>query len=302
MVKAAEHSVKGSMKTIMFNGLDEIRVTGNSHDSLPIIQLVLTEWALEIGRALTRTTVDELMAEFPKVRYGVQAFPLTAQLLGISGGPRYGPPVISSSQKVLQLNAQEQEDLIWQAGDAFELISGTISFTVKREYREHTYPGAPAYTQCGFFFQSSNSAWGSKEWFMTMDAQLPNGPALLLVYTRGSTGNAYGIVSMVNRSWVHLWPFRSSNLLASSSRMQTLLAGERKIAMKAVGGALLGGIVTGGLLGQKGAKMATKGAAAEQNQIFDQISGTARSLMHRIATHADDYWQGSSGNGQSQKL
>ncbi len=66
-----------------------IDLTSIEDDPLPVVQLVACEWALESGHALTDNSIDQAISNFPQMKFSVQAFPLLASELGISGGAIY---------------------------------------------------------------------------------------------------------------------------------------------------------------------------------------------------------------------
>jgi hypothetical protein len=215
-----------------------------------------------------------------------------------------GVPVSEAPNKskyAIQLTSEEESQLLWETGDYFEIVPGTINFSSKRKYQMVPAQANPWYTQLGFFFDSSSS-WGSREWHISAEGEVPNGPALLILYKRGTTADAYGIVSMVNRSWIHIWPLASAPLLKSSSKFKELSRLETGTLVKGFLGALGGGMLTGGLLAGAGAKAAMKGSATKQKEGFETITGTLRAFMHRIASNPDQYWNGGDSSSTSGKL
>ena len=213
------------------------------------------------------------------------------------------PPPKARSQKAvtLQLTETEQEHLIWQDGDVLEILCGNISFTSKRQYREIQSSTSPILTDVGFIFETSDPTWNGNEWEITTDTQLPNGPALLILYRRGNAANAFGIVSMVNRGWLHALPLRSVRLMKDSVKFKQLDKAEWANLAKGLGGAFLGAIFTGGLAASAGAKAATKQSGAKVVATVEAIHTSARLMMHRIAQTADTYWEGG-GNSMSGRL
>lgn len=207
------------------------------------------------------------------------------------------------------LTPQEQSDLLWEPGDSLEVISGNLSFTSRRQFQVDER--SPLVTEVQFFFESSDPSWGTREWMMCMDADIPNGPALLVLYRRASTGCAWGVVSMVNRAWSHITPLDSMSLAKGTSKA--------KENNKAVGMGLLASfavlfamfICTGGLLLFCLPVLLVIPAFREW---FERVTGyskfrhraqtaagTARALMFRIMQNADRFWEGS-GNTLSGRL
>ena len=223
----------------------------------------------------------------------------------------------------LRLTDQEQKDLIFQQGDFFEVISGSLTFSSRRQYRETQY--ADPLTEMGFFFESTDQSWGTQEWRITMQADVPNGPALLVLYRRNNTAEAFGIVSMINRAWANAQPLRSIGLIDKSDKfsahrraqvtgiLQGVVTAATPLGIVTAGPALLAGAL-GTIKGvkDKGLKEGLSDGRKETKRLVNNVTGwgrvqrvndevyqsdaTARSLMFRLVKTADQYWEGGSGS------
>ena len=215
------------------------------------------------------------------------------------------PPVqavaLGKPKGAITLDANEQANLLFEPDDFFEVLSGTISFTSRTTWKYTASPNARIWTKVHFFFDAPNSDWGTREWTMSFDGELPNGPALLVLYCRGTKADAFGIVSMVNRAWTHLVPLDSSTLIKESSKGKRMGKDAMGMMLKGFAGGLIAGMLTGGLATRAGTKAGMTGPAANVRQEGEAIAATIRSFMYRLAQNADKYWQGG-GNSTSGRL
>jgi hypothetical protein len=225
-------------------------------------------------------------------------------------------PIVPSLNSVQQqsggavsLTSDEERVLLWEKGDFFEVLSGSISFTSSRQFKMVAAENATLHTEVSFFFQSNDPRWPTSEWFMLTPAQIPNGPALLVLYRRGNTANAWGIVSMVNRAWTHVIPLDSISLAKGSSRSKTLgkqfwLRFGIALIIILVAEMLTCGLATFVLpiigIWPDGRRWIKKTLGLQENERTAlEIGDTARAFMFRLANEADRYWQGSGGSSGS---
>lgn len=213
---------------------------------------------------------------------------------------------------LVQLTAEEQRDLLWEPGDHFEVLSGNISFTSRRQFRRVASEHSPMITEVQFFFESATKKWGTQEWTMCMEADIPNGPALLVVYRRGSEACAWGVISMVNRAWSHCLPLDSLDFAKGSSKLRKLSSAQNGSLFKMVGLALAGIILTCGVgmllvpvimvvPATRDWLMKTSGFS-KSTQSIEQLGARARGLMFRLSQNANQLWEGQSGAALSGRL
>lgn len=222
--------------------------------------------------------------------------------------PKPAPPPVHRAQTpskshFVQLTPEEQDALVFQDGDYFEVIGGILSISSQRT-GSHQNTRLEV-TQVKFFFESSNPEWGTQEWTATFAGSVPEGPALLVLYKRGNIANVFGVVSMVNRAWTHIVPILGASLIASSTKAAELKQLAMKSMAAAFGGAAAAAAVSKLTLGLGQKKMTEKFAGkigvGSYKEVGQQIEATTRSFMFRIAQNANQYWN-DGGNSTSGKL
>lgn len=200
-------------------------------------------------------------------------------LQAVTQTPPRGVSSQQPSSSVLSLTSQEQEDLIFQEGDFFEILSGNLSITLKQT-------GKTAYTseevgRVTFLFKSTDPDWQTKEWQIMVNGQVPEGEALLILYRRGDTAETFGVVGMVNGAWVHVTPLLAVGLIADSTKARELKKLEAKSLGSSMVKAMLPRFLGGGV--DKAGQSSYKATAQE-------IEATVRSFMYRIAQDRRQYW------------
>ena len=197
----------------------------------------------------------------------------------------------------VRLTPEEEENILWEPGDVYEILCGNLSNTGSRKFRMANM--GPEHTMRMFYFESSNPKWKSQEWSLSTESELTNGPAMLVLLRRGDTASIFGVVSMVNRAWTHAMPLGANSLIEKSSKAKALESMHMTSLAKGVGIAILGGMVpgVGGYFGKK----AILKESRPLTQTYESIAASARTFMLRIAMNADTYWNGS-GNSTSGKL
>lgn len=240
-------------------------------------------WAIDSGCVLnaeTNARVIERLKENP--RWTTKHPQLCARL---------GIPVLPPKPGI-ELTELEEEHLLWNPGDWYEVVPGQISF-VASDQGSITY-GGQVYTHQTFIFDSQ-SAWGNNEWEICSEAQLPNGPALLVLLCREGRGTVFGIVSMTNRAWTHVLPFGANSFIKNSRRFKELeqlqLKGIGSTLVKSLPYLLVPGVGTH-LAGKAASKHPTTFKEVEQ-----ELIKVTRRFMHRIAQEADQYWPNSGPTG-----
>lgn len=211
---------------------------------------------------------------------------------------------------LLTLTSQEQNDLIWQPGDFFEIVPGTVNFTSRQQQPGTRFHPQNTTTVARFFFDSADNTWGEREWTMYIGSEVPNGPALLVLYRRGNDANAFGLVSMTNGAWTHSQPIGEMSLVQDSKRYKDLVGGAVGAQWKAIALAVAATVVL---------SLCTFGCAAvivpvvvytvpSYRERFREIVGVkgsesndrritaaARGLMHRLAKNAGQFWPDQGG-------
>jgi hypothetical protein len=204
---------------------------------------------------------------------------------------------------VIQLTPEEQQNLLWEQGDEVEVLSGTINFTSSNQYKRVQTEHALTFTQKKFFFQASDPTWGTHEWVMSMEAEIPNGPALLVVYKRGGTGEAWGIVSMVNQAWTHSLPLDSIGLSKGTTKAKHLGGAQWLGCLMTALVVVVLAVVTCGIAipilgilmvvpGVRDAVQKITGVRKNEDELL-RMGASARALMFRVSQNANYYWQGS---------
>lgn len=204
----------------------------------------------------------------------------------------------------LPLTPQEQKDLIFQEGDYFEIISGSISTTTKKvgptKYSSHEV------THHSFFFETSDVSWTGIEWKMSSAGDIPDGPALLVLYRRERSACAFGLISMINRAWIHAVPLMSIDFIRESPKAKELQRLMVKSVMATSGAAVAAHALSKFTLGFGKNKLAENIAKHTNKHSYrdesEQIEATARHFMYRLSKSADEYWEGDGENSMSGKL
>lgn len=202
---------------------------------------------------------------------------------------------------IIQLTPEERQNLLWEQSDLMEVLSGTINFTSSHQYKRVQTEHALTFTQKKFFFQASDPTWGMHEWTMAMDADIPNGPALLVVYKRGGTGNAWGIVSMVNKAWTHCLPLDSVSLAKGTTKAKQLGGAQRMGCFMTALVLVVLAVVTFGIAipimailmvvpAVRDAVQNITGVKKNEDELL-RMAASARALMFRVSQDANHFWQ-----------
>lgn len=256
----------------------EINVTANGEALLRAAW-----WAIDSGCVLNEETnarVIDRLRENP--RWTTKHPDLCARL---------GVPVLPPKPGI-ELTPEEEACLLWEPSDWYEVVPGQISF-VASDRGSVTY-GGQAFIHQTFIFDALEK-WGSNEWQICSEAQLPNGPALLILLCREGRGTTFGIVSMTNRAWTHVLPFGANAFIKNSSRFKEI----EKLQLKGIGSTLVKTLPFL-LVPVVGTHLAGK-AASEHPTTFREVEQelikVSRRFMHRIAQNADQYWPSSGPTG-----
>ena len=192
-----------------------------------------------------------------------------------------------------ELTASEQSQLVANEGDAFEVVPGVVSFaSIETSPPQGLWQVQKTFGK--FLFDSADATWGNQMWTMQLGRTMPNGPALLLLYRRGDTASAFGLISLDDRSWTHVTPLDDLPLYRRSTRgVQRQILVAARFLLWFVGSILLMSIVVGcvvvpaimfiPVLRVKLQSFILGSADAEKRQ------EAAAKFMHRIAKDAERY-------------
>lgn len=202
----------------------------------------------------------------------------------------------------ISLTPEEEANLLWEQGDFFEIISGNLTGSSRRQFRQVASETATLYTEQSFFFESMDPAWGTREWIMMTEDQIQNGPALLILYRRGNEANAWGVISMVNRSWTHVLPLGSISLAKGSTKGKQINTMGTTNIIVAMAAMLVVSMFTCGLpllvapilMIFPGPRefIRDKLGISRIDRLAQDTASTARSFLFRLTRDADQYWQG----------
>ena len=124
----------------------------------------------------------------------------------------------------VKLTPEEQELLIWQAGDEIRAWSGMVIFSSKRVTKFGM--DTPDRIETTFIFEPtrcpSDHSWSRKEWMILCESCVQNGHCLVVFYKRDKTYWPLGIISLQNGAWCAN-PFYEIEACRKSDRMINLV-------------------------------------------------------------------------------
>lgn len=125
----------------------------------------------------------------------------------------------------LQLTPDEEQELVWQKGDWFEILYGNLTFTYSEPVRDSVEMHLQYYEVRFFFDANGQGGWANSEWAMNSTGTVQNGPGLLVLYRRGNQANVFGAISRTNRAWILTAP-----LIGMESYSRSTVARNMKLA------------------------------------------------------------------------
>ena len=196
----------------------------------------------------------------------------------------------------LELTTEEQNDLIWEPGDFFEVIPGILNMTQVDREQVGGEISDEVLTTIRFFFDSMGSSWGEKEWTSHLSSEVPNGPSLLVVLRRGTLANVFGVVSMVNGAWSQAETLLLPLYRSSTGGRQFVYNQTGRIIVAVIAAIVSLFLMVGFVLIPLMFLLPTlrkKLYAFLQppdHKHPGQAANTGRALMYRIAKNAQAYW------------
>ena len=141
---------------------------------------------------------------------------------------------------------------------------------------------------------------------MCSAGEVPDGPTLLVLYRRGDNACAFGLISMVNRAWLHAVPMMSVPLIRDSTKAVELKRLMIKSMSGAAGVAIVASALTKFTLGFGKNKVVEKiEKFSNMNNYQDEvqrIEAAARAFVFRLSKSADQFWEGGGIGSNSGKL
>jgi hypothetical protein len=193
----------------------------------------------------------------------------------------------------LELTAEEQEHLIWEPGDHFEIIPGIFNITQVDRQQPGGEISDTVLTTIRFFFDSLGSSWGDKEWTSHLSSEVPNGPALLVVLRRGTLANVFGVV---NGAWSQAEPLLLPLYRNSTGGRQFVYNQTGRIIVAVIAAIVSLFLMVGFvliplvfLLPSLRKRLYTF-LQPPDHKHPGQAANSGRALLHRIAKNAQAYW------------